>query len=132
MTSQTSIPSFDFSQYLSSTDDTARKEAAKALAATCHEQGVVGITNHGVPEQLVAEAFAMSKKLFDLPMEEKLKAPHPDGFVPHRGYSAPGREKAYNKDELESDQLEVKESGRKITDFKVSRLRGLMDVLTTV
>lgn len=57
----------------------------------------------------------MAEKLFDLPMETKALATHPDGFVPHAG-----REEAFNKSELETDLAEVKESRRKITDCKVS------------
>ena len=95
--------------------------AADKLVEACHRFGFVAIEDHGVPEDLLDEAFAYTKKLFDLPHEDKMKAPHPAGGQPHRGYSPPGLEKVYSKDELVSD--EVKESAgkslRKISDFKV-------------
>ena len=53
-------------------------------------------TNWNERAERVKEAFAMSKKLFALPDEDKMKAPHPKSMFPHRGYSRPGREKAYS------------------------------------
>ena len=49
-----------------------------------------------------------------------MKAPHPASSIPHRGYSAPGIEKVYSKDDLE-ENIANEDTGaslRKIQDFK--------------
>jgi isopenicillin N synthase-like dioxygenase len=57
-----------------------------------------------------------SKKFFALPLETKMKAPHPPGGSHHRGYSAPGLEKVsqhtYDANELAK--------AREIPDYKES------------
>ncbi|CAF9932147.1 hypothetical protein IMSHALPRED_008813 [Imshaugia aleurites] len=60
--------------------------------------------------------------LYSLSHDEKMKAPHPDGPVPHRGYSHPGLEKVYSKAEVDSrDAVETDgDSLRQIQDFKES------------
>lgn len=121
MGSISEIPSVDFGLYLKSKTPSERRDAARTLAKALHVHGAVGLTGWEdlVPLKKLKDAFAVAKSMFDLSLEDKMKAPHPDGFVPHRGFSPPGKEKAYNKDELASDSKAVKESQRKITDFKV-------------
>lgn len=126
--SGSSIPTVDISPFVKGKTQQDRQLVAERLAEALHIHGAVGVTGWDqlLPEAKLREAFQMARRMFDLPMEEKMKAPHPDGFVPHRGYSAPGREKAYNKDELATDSQDVKESLRKITDYKVRpHLSGL-------
>lgn len=119
MVSFNSIPTVDLSSFTTeASSDAARQEAAKQLARACHLNGCVGITGHGVPSELLKKGFEVAERLFDLPMEEKLKAPHPRGAVPHRGYSAPGMEKAYTKEDLEKED-DHREKLRKIVDCKV-------------
>jgi isopenicillin N synthase-like dioxygenase len=77
----------------------------------------VCIINHGVSLKLLDEAFAWSKRLFDLKTEGKMLAPHPPGPTIHRGYSWPGLEKA---SEVIIEDLEVGEQLRAVTDCKVS------------
>lgn len=116
-----SIPTVDIEPFLNSSTLQERQNAARDLAEALHIYGAVGVVGWEqlVPDAKLKDAFQMAQKMFDLPVEDKMKAPHPDGFVPHRGYSAPGKEKAYNKDELATDSAEVKETRRKITDYKV-------------
>ncbi|CAF9917161.1 hypothetical protein IMSHALPRED_003480 [Imshaugia aleurites] len=57
--------------------------------------------------ELLERAFDMSKKLFDLPLEDKLKAPHPKIMTPHRGYSG-------------VRDLETIKSLKRISDYKES------------
>ena len=47
-----------------------------------------------------------------------MKAPHPPSAIPHRGYSAPGREKAFTKEELSSNSEIVADAKGKIMDFQ--------------
>lgn len=93
-----------------------RQEAASALTDACHRYGFVAITGHNVSPKHLRKAFDTLKTLFALPREDKMKAPHPAGAVPHRGYSAPGREKVSMKERAKDSTTEV----RKIADFKVS------------
>ncbi|KAF7193864.1 2-oxoglutarate-dependent dioxygenase htyE [Pseudocercospora fuligena] len=97
----TSIPIIDFSKWYNSSS-ASRKEVAAQLISAGKEYGFVYIVNHGVKQSSLDQAFAITKALFDLPMEDKMKAPHPDGPDVHRGYSHPGLELV--TDYLGSDQ----------------------------
>jgi len=103
--SSTIVPITDIRPFTSDKNDPeAQERAAHDLANKASLNGCVGITGHGVPPELLAEAFSMTKKLFDLfdlPHTEKMKAPHPDAPVPHRSYSSIGRENAVQKTESE-------------------------------
>ena len=111
------FPVVDFAPFVDvNSSDSDRAKTASDLTAACHRYGFVTITGHGLPAELLEKAFTMLHQLFDLPQEAKLKAPHPDGPVPHRGYSAPGLEKVYTKEQIHQDPATI----RKISDFKVS------------
>ena len=109
------VPTIDISPFVSG-DLESRKNVARELAEKGHANGSIGITGHGISPELLAEAFAVTKKLFDLPYEEKMKAPHPDGPTPHRGYSGTGRERAAAK--TEAEDWENLKGEEKITDYK--------------
>ena len=122
--STSDIPLIDFALFLSSTStETERLTTAKELVAACHDVGFVSIANHGVPSALLSEAFEWSKRLFDLEIEEKMKAPHPDGPAVHRGYSYPGLEKV---SQVVSDDLDLGKKLREVRDCKV-RLPALVN-----
>lgn len=113
----TSIPLIDFADWHSTSSAEVRFKIAKQLTDVCHDVGFMCIINHGVPSDLLDEAFRWSKRLFDLKLEEKMLAPHPDGPTVHRGYSWPGLEKVnqvFTSDEETGKRL------REITDCKVS------------
>ena len=109
------VPIVDVSPLISG-DLESRKNVARELAEKGHANGSTGITGHGLSPELLAEAFAVTKKLFNLPYEEKMKAPHPDGPTPHRGYSGTGRERAAAK--TEAEDWENLKGEEKITDYK--------------
>lgn len=109
----------DLSAFTTGSDIAARRATAKKLAESCHPNGCVGITGRGVPRDLLTQTFDMARIFFELPAHEKRKAPHPKGPVPHRGYSALGMEKAYTKEDLETNDDTRRDSLRKITDCKV-------------
>ncbi len=115
-----SVPIVDFSAFTRGHDLAQQQITAKLLAEQCRRNGCVGIVGHGVPLELLARAFAVSKQLFDLPLEDKLKAPHPEGMTPHRGYSALGREKGGAKGALDAEDPGAKEALLKTSDYKVS------------
>src|SRR5690348_5090822 len=96
-----SIPIVDLSPFVTNGDIESRKRAARELADKAHANGCIGITGYGVRPAMIADLFATTKKLFDLPYEEKMKAPHPAGITPHRGYSGIGKENAGGKTKSE-------------------------------
>jgi isopenicillin N synthase-like dioxygenase len=106
-----------------STDSSAaqRLAAGQALVQSLHRYGFVKVTGHGFVKEDIDEALAWIKKMFDLPVSDKMKAPHPPGRFPHRGYSGVGQEKVYSQDELATHDAngDVSQSLRKILDFKV-------------
>jgi isopenicillin N synthase-like dioxygenase len=109
------IPVIDFAKWDSGSSPEQRLAIATELADACHNVGFVFIINHGVKPELLEEAFGWSKRLFDLKMEQKMLAPHPDGHAVHRGYSWPGLEKV---SQVTSSDLEVGEKLRAVTDCK--------------
>ncbi|KAH9892318.1 hypothetical protein F4778DRAFT_750146 [Xylariomycetidae sp. FL2044] len=112
------LPVVDFSAWSDASAE-VRKRIATQLTDACRRVGFVYIVHHGVPEDLLAQAFAWSKKLFDLPEEKKMLAPHPPGPNVHRGYSWPGLEKVSQN--IFNDGEEDKQAeNRKIADVKES------------
>lgn len=118
-TAKSHIPVVDFAW----NSEAGRQRVAQELITACKTVGFVYIVNHSLPESMLDEAFHWSRSFFDLPQEVKLKAPHPEGWAVHRGYSWPGLEKvsqAMSGDGLDKEQL------REIPDFKVrARCLGL-------
>ena len=114
---QPPIPIVDFAKWSSSSSNAERLAVAKELVAACQSVGFVYIVNHGLPQELLDQAFDTAKHLFELPLQEKMKAPHPDGPDVHRGYSRPGLEKVSQYmagDESEGEKL------RSVVDCKES------------
>ncbi|KAL8691729.1 MAG: hypothetical protein Q9224_004107, partial [Gallowayella concinna] len=113
------VPVIDFATWKSSNSQEEKQKIASPLAKACATVGFVYIINHLLPHEKVTEAFAWSKKLFDLGQEQKKLAPHPPGHVVHRGYSWPGLEKVSNSMGDEEDTELVKQL-RKVSDIKES------------
>ena len=114
------VPVVNLSAFTHGADLEQREKTARELAECCRLNGCVGITGHGVPMELLERVFVMSKKLFDLPLEDKLKAPHPEGTTPHRGYSGVGREQGGAKGALDTDDQGAKASLLlQTSDYKV-------------
>ena len=89
MVEQALIPTVDLSAFATEDNLESRLASARALNDACHDLGFVQIQGHGIEPELLREAFDWSKKLYSLPHSEKMKAPHPDGPLPHRGSSLP-------------------------------------------
>ncbi|KAF8928070.1 hypothetical protein BGZ47_001835 [Haplosporangium gracile] len=87
-----SLPLIDLADFTGSSPE-QRMKTAKQLVAACQEVGFVYIVNHSVPKEALTRAFQVSEFFYNLPQEDKLKAPHPPGWAVHRGYSWPGLEK---------------------------------------
>ncbi|KIX95423.1 uncharacterized protein Z520_08940 [Fonsecaea multimorphosa CBS 102226] len=123
------IPIIDLSPFTSpspssdtSASSSARLKASQDLVRALRDVGFAYIKNHGVPQDELDAAFALSKRFFDLPLEQKMKAPHPPGWSVHRGYSWPGLEKvssAMATGDGGGDEDEVRRL-REVKDFKES------------
>ncbi|KAJ5217329.1 hypothetical protein N7468_010337 [Penicillium chermesinum] len=111
------IPIVDFANWKS--EGSNRRQVAQDIVTACRKVGFVYIINHSLHEVLLEEAFQWSQRFFDLPQEEKLKAPHPEGWAVHRGYSWPGLEKVSQAFSAENDEERVKQL-REIPDIKES------------
>jgi isopenicillin N synthase-like dioxygenase len=104
------IPVVDLAAYHDPSASKAdRQRAADSLAAACKRYGFAYITNHGFSSTSLSTGFSMSKRMFALPLEAKMKAPHPPGYVPHRGYSYPGLEQVHAKKKMEDEGKPVED-----------------------
>ena len=117
-----SIPVVDLSQFTTDTSPRTRILIARSLVEACQNVGFVYVRGHGVLETDLARAFAISKAFYALPLEQKLKAPHPPGWAIHRGYSWPGFEKVSDAVGTQDGGVDVEEIERlrEVTDCKES------------
>lgn len=113
------VPIVDISPFTAAGDLDSCKQASKELAEKGQINGCVGISGHGVSAEMLKEIFKVAKKLFDLPYEDKMKAPHPEGTTPHRGYSGMGSEKGGAKTALEADGEVQEEEDKSSSDYRV-------------
>lgn len=129
----TSIPVADITAFTRASSPDERNAAAKTFADAVRLHGCAAITGHGLEEDTLRDAFAMAKKLFDLPYSDKMKAPHPDSFRPHRGYLAKSVESSGKLGAVYSQTEQEKEFLRNTLDWKVcaeARLRIAVVMLT--
>ncbi|HQT45732.1 MAG TPA: 2-oxoglutarate and iron-dependent oxygenase domain-containing protein [Acidocella sp.] len=68
--SRDQIPVIDFAPFLSG-DDAARLAVARRIGAACRDIGFFYVVNHGVPEAVVAQVYAQTKRFFTLPEAQK-------------------------------------------------------------
>ncbi|KAJ5478094.1 hypothetical protein N7530_003603 [Penicillium desertorum] len=115
-TKSPNIPVVDFAGW---NTESSRQQIAQDIVAACKKVGFVYIVNHSLPESMLDEAFSWSKLFFELPQDEKLKAPHPEGWAVHRGYSWPGLEKVSQAMSTGNDKDKVDQL-REVTDIKES------------
>jgi len=64
----------DLGPYLSGAND-AQKDLAAEIKYACETIGFFYIKNHGIPDSLVENAFAQSRRFHALPLDEKKKLP---------------------------------------------------------
>src|SRR5438477_6873372 len=65
------IPVLDIGAYLAG-EAGAAAPLARAVACACEDTGFLVVANHGVPQQLVDDAFAVARQFFALPEPDKL------------------------------------------------------------
>ncbi|KAL4787235.1 hypothetical protein BJX76DRAFT_30549 [Aspergillus varians] len=111
------LPVVDFSLWYDFQDEASRQRVAQELVNACQRVGFVRIVNHSLPGTTIDEAFEWMGRLFALPKEEKMKAPHPAGWAVHRGYSWPGLEKV-SQIMSTGDDEHVRSKLREVPDVK--------------
>lgn len=85
------IPIIDFSIFLRG-GETEKKNCANEILEGFTSSGFVYLKDVGIPKDTVSNAFAWSKRFFELSLEQKLKVAW-ETPESNRGYVAPGREK---------------------------------------
>lgn len=83
-TSFTSIPTIDLAE-IDSPILEVRKSIAKSIYDACHTCGFFYIKNHGIPEDVISETFALLHRFFALELETKMEA-HVQKNPAIRGY----------------------------------------------
>ncbi|KAK0632381.1 hypothetical protein B0T14DRAFT_532851 [Immersiella caudata] len=107
-------------------------KSARDLVATFHRFAFVSVTGHGLSQQEITEMFAWSKKMLELPFQEKMKVPHAEEAIPHRGYSRVGREKLYARDNVKGGSLRGGEKGHDVLPGFRSYVSDLNERLASV
>jgi len=77
------LPVLDVSDFLAGKQGALEKCAAE-LRNICEDLGFMSITGHGIPQSLIDEIEAETKRFHDLPMEEKIKIKinqHQRGYI---------------------------------------------------
>lgn len=80
------VPVIDFTPFREG-NAIARRRTAEEIDAACRSIGFLVIGGHGIPQDLIDRAFAISREFFALSETAKAQAAPPDKTVP-RGYQA--------------------------------------------
>ena len=83
-----SVPVIDIAPFLSGSPE-GRRQVAAAVGQACEEIGFLIVKGHGVPRELVGDMYDVSRRFFDLPLDEKMKT---HGRERSRGYGPIGEE----------------------------------------
>lgn len=86
------IPLVDLEKFVKG-DPSQRLVFVNELSKAFKEIGFVGVINHGIPDELVANFYARAKEFFSLPEAIKRKYEIP-GLAGQRGYTSFGKEHA--------------------------------------
>ncbi len=84
------LPLVDFAPFRDG-DGADRQAVAQAIGQACRDIGFFYLAGHGVPERVMARAFAEAKRFFDLPAATKAEIAI-EGSPVHRGWFALGGE----------------------------------------
>jgi len=90
--SKRNIPVVDLEHFIHGTPE-VRKDFVAELGKAFHEVGFVGVVNHGVSPQLVADFYAAAKRFFGLSVDIKRNY-EVAGLAGQRGYTSFGKEHA--------------------------------------
>lgn len=113
------VPQIDLSNFWE-----RKQEISDALWAAATDIGFFQLINHGIPNELIDEAFAFSEKFFDLPSETKEQYPLRAGTNSGWEYMAQVRPSTGTADRKESYQItlprmkELWPTGEELNGFK--------------
>lgn len=106
------IPLVDLSTFVEG--DAAQRQAfVDKLGNAFHEIGFVGVTGHGIPQQLIDDFYTAAKKFFALPVATK-RDYELKGMAGQRGYTSFGKEHA--KQSEVADLKEFFQIGQEVAD----------------
>ncbi|KAG8945487.1 hypothetical protein FRC04_000772 [Tulasnella sp. 424] len=108
------IPVVDFGKFKSN-DPATKLATAKEVVDAFKEVGFVYLSNHGIQDEKITNAFKKSKQFFDLPEEKKVALAWEDPRS-NRGYVQKGRERVTQS----SDAQEIANLRAKAPDYKES------------
>lgn len=103
------VPIIDVSA-LNGDDGEAKLEVAKQIGKACEEIGFLVITNHGIPQEVIENAWAQTFEFFDSPLEQKClmcpedQASYPYGYSPVGGELLSRGKQAEKKDDEPAEQ----------------------------
>ncbi|HRI00028.1 MAG TPA: 2-oxoglutarate and iron-dependent oxygenase domain-containing protein [Saprospiraceae bacterium] len=106
------IPLVDLSEFVNG-DPSTKLKFVNELGDAFHNIGFVGVINHGIPKELVADFYSAAKSFFSLPVEVKCKYEVP-GLAGQRGYTSFGKEHA--KQSRVADLKEFYQIGQTVLD----------------
>lgn len=106
------IPTVDLNQYLHGSESD-RKAFAKQLGETFSGIGFAIVANHGVSDELIANAYNAFQAFFALPDDIKSKY-EIEGIAGQRGYTGKGKEHAKGRNT--GDLKEFFHVGQEVTD----------------
>lgn len=106
-------------------DDPDRERLVSSLRSACVDVGFFYLDGHGIADDLLAGVMQQSKKLFDLPVEEKRSLSDP---VMSRGYTAMEEETLDPRNQKKGDTKEGFYIGKDVPkdspDYDPSKLSG--------
>ena len=79
-----SLPAIDFSSYLYGTRE-ERTRVSEQINSACRRYGFFYLEQHGIPDELIANAFAAATEFFSLPLAERMSCKAATGRQ-NRGY----------------------------------------------
>ena len=85
------VPIIDVSG-LADDDLEVRRAVAREIGRACESIGFLAVGGHGIDAAVVDAAFEQVRRVFDLPMDDKLALAMDDEHV-NRGYDPPGRQR---------------------------------------
>lgn len=86
------VPSLDLNDFVS-TSSLKKSQFVEKIGEAFQNIGFVAIKNHGLPDELIRQLYAVIQKFFHLPEEIKRKYEIP-GLAGQRGYTSKGKEHA--------------------------------------
>jgi isopenicillin N synthase-like dioxygenase len=106
------IPVVNLADFLSG-DPQLKQQFVSDLGRAYESVGFVAVTQHGIPEALIADLYKYVQQFFALPLEKKKKYEVP-GLAGQRGYTSFGKEHA--KGSEAPDLKEFYQHGQMVTD----------------